>query len=247
VSYQNIPTSHPLPAATILLLRNSSEQIKVFMQQRSYQASFVGGAFVFPGGKVDEQDSYFSEAYLKLPKNDEQKVVFQKPNALRAAIAAIRECFEEARVLLAYDDNKDSNDELLSIETESEIAEYELFRNKLNANEISFEDLCQQKGLRLAIDRLVFLGHWVTPESSAQRFDTLFFACESPENQEGIHDDYESIESVWWGANEALAKFKKGEIQLIYPTVISLEHMQSFKTAQDFIEHQRLGLTVLGR
>ena len=240
------PITTPLPAATILLLRDFHGELQVFMQQRSYQASFVGGAFVFPGGKVDAHDSTFPKTHLHMPIEEDAKILFQKPDALRAAIAAIRECFEEARVLLAYDNKKHAGN-ILSIESKDEVAEFESLRNKLNANSISFEDLCKKMDLSLALDQLVFLGHWITPKSSAQRFDTLFFACVSPVLQDGMHDDYESIDSVWWSAEEALARFNKGEIELISPTIKSLQHLQEFKTAQDFIDHQRLGLTVLQR
>lgn len=235
--------TQPVLAATILLLRDFAGEIQVFMQQRSYQASFVGGAYVFPGGKVDPSDYQFPLHYLSLPEPDVANILFQKPNAQISAIAAIRECFEEARVLLAYDEHGN----MLSLDTQSTLREYENLRNLLNNNTLSFEALCQTKKLCLALDQLVFLGHWITPQSSAQRFDTLFFAAHMPALQEGIHDDYESIHSVWWSAQQALEKYQRGEIQLITPTVKSLEHIKQFKNAQDFMAHQALGLTVLGR
>lgn len=233
----------PLPAATILLLRDFEGELQVFMQQRSYNASFVGGAYVFPGGKVDQSDHTFPLSFLKLPDEKSCDIVFQKPNAQISAIAAIRECFEEARVLLAYDETGT----MLSLVSEQALNEYENLRNLLNDNALSFETLCKDKKLCLALDQLVFLGHWITPQSSKQRFDTLFFAALAPNFQEGIHDDYESIHSVWWTAQEALDKYKRGEIQLITPTIKSLEHVNRFENAQDFMAHQSLGLTVLGR
>jgi len=238
-----VENSEPKFAATLLLLRDFESELQVFMQQRSFNASFVGGAYVFPGGKVDANDFNFSQNFLNFPDRVHEKILFQKPLAKISAIAAIRECFEEAGVLLAYD----HTDTMLTLDKHLQRQDYERLRNALNANEISFEELCKTKNLRLAINELVFLGHWITPKSSVQRFDTLFFACIAPAFQEGIHDDYESINSVWWTADEALEKYRKGEIQLITPTVKSLEHLTKFKSAQDFIEHQRLGLTVLGR
>lgn len=238
-----MPIAKPVLAATILPLRDFKGELQVFMQQRSFDASFVGGAYVFPGGKVDASDSQFPLSALKLPSKVDGDILFQKPNAQVSAIAALRECFEEARLLLAYEENKT----ILCFDENTKLNEYEVLRSQLNAHQLSFETLCETKKLQLALDQLSFLGHWITPASSPQRFDTLFFACIAPPLQEGIHDDYESIHSVWWTAQEALERCKQGEIQLISPTVKSLEHLNKFECAQDFMEHQRLGLTVLGR
>ncbi len=237
----NIAT--PVPAATLLLLKDTENGPQAFMQQRSYDASFVGGAYVFPGGKLDFEDKDFPDEYLCLPAQNEQRFLFQKPMAKANAVAALRECFEEAGVLLAYDQDQ----KLLNLNDIELAKKYEQLRGELNAGKLSFVDLCRTQQIKLAFDQLVFFGHWVTPESSSQRFDTLFFACAMPENQSGSHDDYESIESVWWVADEALSKNDQGEIQLITPTRRSLEHLSTFASSDDFLSHHRQGLSVLGR
>ncbi len=104
-----------------------------------------------------------------------------------------------------------------------------------------------QENLRLAADQLAYVGRWITPEASPQRFDTLFFACEAPAFQEGDHDNYESVNSIWLNARQALDKAKAGEIHLILPTRITLEHLRNFETVEQFMAHQRAGLSVLGR
>ncbi len=233
----------PLPAATLMLLRNTPQGLQVFMQQRSYEASFVGGAFVFPGGKVDALDHEFPENLICYPDSIKSEILLQKPQAKVAAIAAIRESFEEAGILLAYDKGGD----LLAMDTQEKEAYWLKQRIALNANEISFEDICVNNGLTLAFDRLVFFGHWITPKASSQRFDTLFFACEAPLYQDGDHDDFESIHSVWWNAEQALAEYHESRIQLILPTLKSLEHLHEFSTVETFIEHHTRGLSVLGR
>jgi 8-oxo-dGTP pyrophosphatase MutT (NUDIX family) len=237
----------PLPAATLLLLNDVDGEPQVFLQQRAYEASFVGGAFVFPGGKLDASDSHFSEAYLSIPEKSQADILFQKPEALPSAIAAIRECFEEAGILLAYDNRDESDRELLQIDTEENRSYWNEQRRALNADEINLQQICEVNHLKLAIDKLVFVGHWITPESSSQRFDTLFFACEMPAFQEGDHDDYESIHSVWWSANKALEEYKNKKIELIMPTRRSLEHLSDFDSSRAFLEHHRLGLSVLER
>ena len=47
----------PRPAATLILLRDGME---VLMLQRTQNAAFLGGAYVFPGGSLDPQDNDLS-------------------------------------------------------------------------------------------------------------------------------------------------------------------------------------------
>ena len=47
----------PRPAATLILLRPSAPGPEVLMLQRTQSAAFLGGAYVFPGGSLDPQDS----------------------------------------------------------------------------------------------------------------------------------------------------------------------------------------------
>ncbi len=48
----------PVPAATILMLRNHHKNgLEVFMVVRHHQIDFASGALVFPGGKVDKGDA----------------------------------------------------------------------------------------------------------------------------------------------------------------------------------------------
>lgn len=236
----------PLPAATLLLLRDFHGELQVFMQQRSRHASFVGGAYVFPGGKIDAGDQLFPEAFLSLPLGAGHLTLpddFSAQLSKAFVIAALRECYEEAGVLLAYENEK----QLLSLDSQQRAAHFRILRDKLNQKHISFADLCIQENLRLALDQLVYVGRWITPESSAQRFDTLFFACAAPAFQEGDHDNFESVNSIWLNAEQALAKANKGEMHLIYPTRRTLEHLRNFNTVEQFLAHQRAGLSVLGR
>jgi len=236
----------PVPAATLLLLRDFEGDLQVFMQQRSYNASFVGGAYVFPGGKLDAQDKYFPETHLSLPNNSKlltPEQVFSPVLSKAFLIAALRECYEEAGVLLAYE----QDNSLLSFDSQERAAHFRSLRDKLNQKNINFADICVQENLRLAADQLAYVGRWITPETSSQRFDTLFFACEAPAFQEGDHDNFESVNSIWLNAEQALDKANKGEMHLILPTRVTLEHLRNFETVEQFMAHQRAGLSVLGR
>ena len=83
----------PRPAATVLLLRDTSAGIEVLMTRRSPTASFAPGAYVFPGGGIDAADAQAHGIAARRPGQDDLR--------LTQAIAAIRESFEELGVLLA--------------------------------------------------------------------------------------------------------------------------------------------------
>ncbi len=50
-------TVEPAPAATVVLVRDAREAIEVLLLRRSSQLAFHGGAWVFPGGRIDAGDS----------------------------------------------------------------------------------------------------------------------------------------------------------------------------------------------
>ena len=83
----------PLPAATVLLLRDGEEGLQVLMTRRSLKASFAPGAYVFPGGGIEAADAQAHALAHRRPSQDDLR--------LTQAIAAIRESFEELGVLLA--------------------------------------------------------------------------------------------------------------------------------------------------
>ena len=72
------------PASTVILLRPSATRFEVFLVRRHDNVAFMGGAHVFPGGRVDD--------------NDEAADL-----ATRHRLAAVRELREEAGVTLGID------------------------------------------------------------------------------------------------------------------------------------------------
>ena len=215
----------PLPAATILLLRDAAEGMEVFMVKRHHQIDFVAGALVFPGGRVDKGDF---EAALK-DHSDGSEGWNDEMRSLGAA--AIREAFEESGILLARD--ADTN-ELVSAERLSQL---ETFRAALEKREIGLVELLRSQRLRLAYDRLVHFAHWITPANMPKRFDTHFFLAESPLGHEGRHDGRESVDSIWIAPDQAINDRKKWNV--IFPTKLNLMKLAQSRTVKDALETAR--------
>src|SRR5438094_7776188 len=96
-------------AATVRLVRDREQadggaQLEVCMLPRNLNSDFVGGAYVFPGGAVDEADRHADLEAVCAGRSDEQASVLLGVGSggLAYWVAAIRESFEEAGVLLAY-------------------------------------------------------------------------------------------------------------------------------------------------
>ena len=158
----SLPPSEPKPAATVLLVRTIEEAVEVFMIQRSIKTNF-GGAWVFPGGKLDEYDlkDDINNYCRGLTDEVASQLLGVKSGGLNYWIACIRECFEECGVLLAYR----SSGEVFGSSDESEKEILKEYRDKLNKGEPVLLELCQKLDLQLAVDRLAYISHWVTPKS----------------------------------------------------------------------------------
>jgi 8-oxo-dGTP pyrophosphatase MutT (NUDIX family) len=201
------------PASTILLLRKgATDAIDVFMMVRHYQIEFASGALVFPGGSVDASDRDII-ARSELYAGGEGLA----PDAIAFRIAAIRETFEESRILLA---RARGSKDLIAAAKASEIAD--AHRDALNEGKVKFADIIADNDLVLALDLLVPYAHWITPEGMKKRFDTWFFLAEAPPEQVGMHDGKESTDSIWLSPREALDGGASGRFTLPFPTTRNL-------------------------
>jgi 8-oxo-dGTP pyrophosphatase MutT (NUDIX family) len=211
------------PAATVILVRDAEVGFEIFMLRRTSQAAFAGGMFVFPGGRVDGDDHLHSydawrcgPAECQLPQQhalgDEWRGYW---------IAAIRESFEEAGLLLAYDQTGN----LLSYDTPEERERFERYRHPLHAGSLSLQDICARESVRLAVDRVHFYNRFITPLGRPRRFDTRFFVAEAPPGQTGRHDTRETVDSIWISPHEALARNDAQEFDLMRVTRLQLQEL----------------------
>jgi glyoxylase-like metal-dependent hydrolase (beta-lactamase superfamily II)/8-oxo-dGTP pyrophosphatase MutT (NUDIX family) len=203
----------PRPAATLILLRDSAAGPEVLMLQRAQAAVFLGGAYVFPGGSLDEADA---DPRILERIRGEAKV----PPA-PYWVAAIRECFEEAGILLV--------DGIDAARAES----------LMHYRKRPFVELLENEDLHIPADALAYYGHWVTAPGRSRRFDTRFFLAVAPEGQAGSHDAAETVHDVWITPHEALERSARNEIELVFATQHTLHDLKTFKTAREAFDAVR--------
>jgi 8-oxo-dGTP pyrophosphatase MutT (NUDIX family) len=221
----------PKKATTIILLREKKpEGFEVFLLKRHEKSSFMGGNFVYPGGRVDRNDG--SSEICSLCKGITLEEAHQILGGLLPAdesfahwVAGIRELFEEAGVLLSYDQS--GNPFLLKNPAERE--RFFNYRNLLQKDQLTICQLVQEERILLALDQLHYYAHWITPEARSERFDTRFFLARHPVGQEASYDKKETTAEVWLTPKEALEENLRGEVILSPPTLKTLEDLSRFK------------------
>ena len=212
------------PAATVMLVRDGAEGLEVFMLQRTLSAAFARGQYVFPGGKVDDADhgDAFEPICDGLDDDEASARMGMAAGGLAWLVAAIRECFEEAGVLLA---RRTGEDHVVRF-ADPEVADrFNEARHAIHEGHRSLVDLCTAEHLVLLTDRIHLVDHWVTPIGERRRFDTRFFVAAAPAEQEPLHDDKETIASLWVRPSDALDMWRAGDLQMFPPTVASLEFL----------------------
>ncbi|WP_208028269.1 NUDIX hydrolase [Rhabdothermincola sediminis] len=221
------------PAATIMLVRDGSEGLEVFMLRRNLRSDFVGGAYVFPGGAVDDHDRHENLEAVCAGRTDAEASaqLGVERGGLAFWVAAIRESFEEAGVLLAYG----PDGAVVRLDDPGAGARFASHRRDVDRGARRLVDICAEEGLRLAVDGIFYFSHWITPEGAPRRYDTRFFVARAPDGQVPFHDDHEVIASLWVRPSEALARHRAGEFELIYPTMRSLVTLERFASADELL------------
>jgi len=218
----------PRLSATVLLVRDAARGLEVFMVERHHQIDFATGALVFPGGQVDAADgetSLGARCAGDAALDDDARIL---------RVAAIRETFEEAGVLLA---RRRGAATLVDAETLRGIEARH--RAALNAGERSIAEIAATEDLELACDLLVPFAHWITPVFMPKRFDTWFFLVAAPVDHVALHDGHESVDSVWITPADAEAARSAGRRTIIFPTLLNVRKLGRAKTVAAAIANAR--------
>jgi 8-oxo-dGTP pyrophosphatase MutT (NUDIX family) len=193
----------------------------VLCVERHVKSGFLGGALVFPGGKVDAGDR--DEAWRAVTTGAVARPfdAAEAPGDARAfGVAACREALEEAAILLAASDDVDH-------------AHAVALREALAKDKGALRDALATRGLSLDLAALHPFARWVTPEAEGRRFDTRFFLARAPTGQTGAHDAFETTASFWGAPAEVLARFDAGEVQLAPPTHRCLELLATVTSTEE--------------
>ena len=216
----------PRPAATIVVVRDGPNGIEVLLSRRAERGDHNSNAWVFPGGIVDKGDAGAHPCCHGLDDVEASRRLGLTAGGLDYYVAAVRECFEESGLLFA----RAGGEALVDLDG-ADAARLGPWRGALHRCEQSVADFCASEGLRLAVDRLVYLSHWLTPLGRAKRFDTRFFIAAAPEAQTAAHDGAELVEQLWITPAEALAR--SASLKMLTPTQKSLETVARFATVRE--------------
>jgi 8-oxo-dGTP pyrophosphatase MutT (NUDIX family) len=207
------------PAATIMLMRDEPA-FQVLMVKRHHQIDFASGALVFPGGKTHagDHDPAWSEWAAGWAGLDGEQ------RALR--IAAIREVYEEAGVLLALgrDGEPFGGDDRAGAAREA-----------VSKDERPFLDLVRELDLRLDLDALTVFARWITPNVMPKRFDTWFYLARANSDQLAVCDGWETVDVEWIAPDEAIRLAAAGERTVIFPTRMNLQLLAEASDSPDAI------------
>jgi len=226
----------PKPASTVVVMRDGPGGPDIFMVRRHERTAFMGGAQVFPGGRVDDTDADGDESWCDgLDHAAAQLPGMTRAEAVAYHVAAARELFEEAGVLLA----RTAGGSFVRLADEAAHARFRQYRFDVHSHASSLADVVRRERLRLALDALVLFAHWVTPPIDTRQFDTRFFLTRVPPEQTPAHDETETTESTWVTAAAAIAQAEAGAIVLPPPTWTSLRELEAFRTVDEAIAWAR--------
>jgi 8-oxo-dGTP pyrophosphatase MutT (NUDIX family) len=229
-----VPPVTPRNAATVMLLRTAGPKpsaagdaspgdggrLQVYMLRRTSSMAFAPGAYVFPGGSVDERDAHTGVGWAG-PSDAEWGDMLDAPPELARALvcAAVRETFEESGVLLAGPASD-------TVVTDTSGDDWEADRRALLSGSVSLAELLHRRRLVLRSDLLSPWSRWITPVTEERRYDTRFFAAALPTGQRARHVGEEADKTAWVQPAAALAAASRQEISLLPPTAVTLAELR---------------------
>jgi len=209
------------PASTVVVVRQGSSSPEALLVRRPSRAGFAPGAWVFPGGAVDESDARLPPAEAVFPERWAKRLGLDDPAvAWGYVVAAARETWEETGILLGG--ARDPGMEWT-------------VRERLEAGGAEFVDVVAGSGLRLEPGTLHYLAHWITPEVESRRFDTRFFlASVGPGVKPRLHGG-ELVEMRWLSPAEAVSGYHSGELPMLPPTIHTLRRIDRFRRVEELV------------
>jgi 8-oxo-dGTP pyrophosphatase MutT (NUDIX family) len=213
----------PRQAATVLLLRDGTAGLEVYLQRRTRGMPFAGGMSAYVGGGVDERDGDTEIAWAGPPPEQWASAFGCDERTARELVcAAVREAFEEAGVLLAGPAGADG------VVPDVSGDDWEEQRQALLRRELSLAQVLASRDLAVRSDLLRPFAHWITPPVEPRRYDTKFFAAALPAGQEARHVSGEADDVSWLTPAAALAEMRAGTRPMMPPTIHTLGQLAPF-------------------
>jgi len=190
---------------------------------------------VCPGGGGPPADAGDDVAAVCAGRTDESasRLVGVERGGLAFWVAAVRESFEEAGVLLATG----PDGRTVSFADPAVAARFDEHRAEVDSGRRSLARVCVEESLRLAVGDMHYFSRWVTPLGAPRRYDTRFFVAAAPEEQVALHDDREVIGTQWLTPRAALAEHEAGRMTMIFPTVRTMVALARFAAAAEVLAH----------
>jgi 8-oxo-dGTP pyrophosphatase MutT (NUDIX family) len=201
-----------IPAATVILVRERGQALpELLMVERAVDMAFAAGAWVFPGGRIDEADRHLGAS-------------FGEDGAAR--VAAVREALEETAVPVGLEPVPSA--EISAALQRDLLADAELGR------------LIGKHGLRLDVECLTPFARWLPRFHAKRRFDTLFYVARAPQG-EWVPKvlERECTGAHWITAAEVLERDRRGDLQLIFPTRRTLERLALHSSYDEIVADAR--------
>ncbi|UOE22166.1 NUDIX domain-containing protein [Thermobifida halotolerans] len=222
-----VAPAEPRDAATVLLVRRAVCGLEVYLLRRVSSMRFAPGRYVFPGGSVDPRDSDRGVRWAGPPPREWAHALgADEPLARALVCAAVRETFEESGVLLAGPSETE-------VVADTRGDDWEDDRRALVDRSLSLAELLDRRGLVLRSDLLRPWSRWITPDVEPHRYDTRFFAAVLPEGQQTRDVGGEADHVAWMAPNEAIRRWRNGELAMLPPTVANLNGLTECATPED--------------
>ena len=237
--------AEPRRASTVMLVRDGSVGVEVFLLRRVPQMAFAPSTMVFPGGGVDPRDSEPGLPWAgPSPAEWAHRLGCTEAEARMFVAAAVREVFEECGVLLASPAGNRSDE---SGEGGVDVLELPLaavgeprwrgIRDGLVEHRLSLTEVLSSEGLVMRTDLIVAKAHWLTPVFEPRRYDTWFFAAVMPRHQLADGDTSEADHAAWFAPAELLEAYARGDAMMLPPTVVCVEQVRDAGSAGIFVTH----------
>ena len=238
-------------AVTVILVRDAPHvgadggRLEVLLLERHGASAFAPGALVFPGGKLDPTDAELAPARVRCTDPEawaERLGVADADAAVAMLVAAVRETFEEAGILLVREVGAEHAAPVLP-------ADLAMTRARMAARDGAYDwrAWLARHELVLDLDAMAMWSWWVTPQGLPRRYDTRFLVAGMPAGQAATHDAVETTSMRWIPPAAALAAHAEGRLHVIFPTRRTLEQLAAHRDAASVLAAARSGAVDLRR